>query len=65
MLKGTKFGALDCVTKPKPVSATGFPTLQEANFSLFKAKSTRKLAYAAADWTWLEIQSTPSFTVFS
>ena len=32
MLKGTKFGALPCVTKPKPVRAEGFPTLEEFHY---------------------------------
>lgn len=32
MLKGTKSAAFDCVTKPKPVSAKGFPTLGEISW---------------------------------
>jgi hypothetical protein len=30
-LNGTKAGALDCVTTPKPVRAAGFPTLRKTS----------------------------------
>lgn len=62
-LKGTKKGALACVTSPKPFRVTGFPNLDETIPSIYAIILRRQVSYNLPMSACLRIQSKPWLTV--